>query len=113
MVKGDPDSLRIALRNLHENACGHSPAGGRVRWTVASERSIAVEDEGLGIPTDELPLVTQRFYRGRRSRAAGSGLGLAIVEVALARLGCGKVRLDNRDSGGLKATISFPATDES
>ncbi|MDX3808442.1 ATP-binding protein [Bosea thiooxidans] len=109
MVKGDPDSLRIALRNLHENACGHSPAGGRVRWTVAGESSIAVEDEGPGIPPDELSLVTQRFYRGRRSGVAGSGLGLAIVEAALARLGCGRVRLDNRGSGGLKATISFPS----
>jgi len=111
MVKGDPDSLRIALRNLHENACGHSPAGGCVRWTVACERSIAVEDDGPGISPDEIPLVTQRFYRGRRTLAAGSGLGLAIVEVALTRLGCRPIELGNRDSGGLKATVSFPASD--
>jgi len=107
-VRGDPDSLRIALRNLHENACGHSPTGGRVRWMVAGERSIAVEDEGPGIPPDEIPLVTQRFFRGRRSQVAGSGLGLAIVEVALARLGCESLRLDNRGSRGLTATVTFP-----
>lgn len=108
VVLSDPDNLRLALRNLHENACGYSPPGGCVRWRRASERDIAVEDQGRGIPPDELPLVMQRFYRGRGHNHSGSGLGLAIAEAALAHLGGSTVTLKNRDGGGLKAIVSFP-----
>lgn len=108
LIGGDRDCLRMALRNLHENACGHSPAQGHVRWRRVAEGGLAVEDEGPGIPADELALVRQRFYRGRATKQAGSGLGLPIVEVALERLGGGRLLLANRVSGGLAATISFP-----
>ena len=107
-VRGDRDCLRMALRNLHENACGHSPAGGHVRWRRVGEDGIAVEDDGPGIPPDEIALVKQRFYRGPASQQAGSGLGLPIVEVALQRLGGGRLVLLNRPSGGLVATMSLP-----
>lgn len=108
-ITADPDNLRLALRNLHENACGYSPRGGYVRWR-AGESSILVEDEGPGIPVDELALVMQRFYRGREQPHNGSGLGLAIAEAALAHLGESKVELRNLERGGLRATISFPKT---
>ena len=107
-ITGDPANLRLALRNLHENACGYSPPGGRVRWRRAGETSITVEDEGPGIPVDELDLVMQRFYRGRGQNHSGSGLGLAIVQAALARLGGSILELGNREAGGLSATVSFP-----
>ncbi|KRE14432.1 histidine kinase [Bosea sp. Root483D1] len=109
VVLGEPGSVRLALRNLHENACGHSPAGGRVRWSRIAENVLAVEDDGPGIPDEELSLVTQRFYRGRSTKTAGTGLGLSIVEIALARLGA-TLTLENRASGaGLKAMITLPA----
>jgi len=109
VVLGEPGSVRLALRNLHENACGHSPAGGRVRWSRSAENVLAVEDDGPGIPDEELSLVTQRFYRGRSTKTAGTGLGLSIVEIALARLGA-TLTLENRASGaGLKAMITLPA----
>lgn len=101
----DPDILRLALRNLHENACAHSPPGGMIVWFLVGDDRIAIEDEGPGIPPDEIDLVCQRFYRGRTSQSFGSGLGLAIVEVSLARLG-GALALENRPLGrGLRATI--------
>ena len=107
VVEGDPDRLRLALRNLHENACGHSPPRGLVRWVLAGQDGIAVEDEGPGIPPDEIPLVTQRFYRGRGTKVAGSGLGLAIVEAALAGSG-GALAFAKPASGqGLRAEIAF------
>lgn len=109
-IAGAPESLRIVLRNLHENACGYSPPGGRVRWRRAGSHGIAVEDEGPGIPPDELPLVKQRFYRGRGHTPSGSGLGLAIVEAALTHMGDGKLTLENAAQGGLKATVSFSET---
>ncbi|CAM5186671.1 histidine kinase [Bosea thiooxidans] len=107
VVEGDPDRLRLALRNLHENACGQSPPRGLVRWGLAGQGGIAVEDEGPGIPPDEIPLVTQRFYRGRGTKVAGSGLGLAIVEAALAGSG-GALAFAKPTSGqGLRAEIAF------
>lgn len=104
-ISGDPDILRLALRNLHENACAHSPRGGTIVWFPVGDDGIAIEDEGPGIPPDEIDLVRQRFYRGRTSQSLGSGLGLAIVEVSLVRLG-GALALANRPAGrGLRATI--------
>lgn len=105
----DPDILRLALRNLHENACTHSPSRGRIRWIRIGDRATAVEDEGPGIPSEELGSVTQRFYRARTSLSTGSGLGLAIVEVALAQVDA-SLQLDNLPGGrGLRATILFAA----
>jgi two-component system sensor histidine kinase QseC len=57
-----------------------------VRWFLnngCSSPDIAVEDEGPGIPDEELGRITDRFFRGRHRSAVGSGLGLAIVEAAL------------------------------
>ncbi|WP_441514188.1 ATP-binding protein [Bosea sp. TAF32] len=66
-----------------------------------------MEDEGRGIPVDELALVMQRFYRGREQHHNGSGLGLAIAEAALAHLRESKVELRNMEGGGLRATVSL------
>lgn len=78
--------LHLAVRNLHENAVQHSPEGGRVRWFLDDSSNppvITVEDDGPGIPEDEIDLVTDRFFRGRHRSVIGSGLGLAIVATAL------------------------------
>jgi two-component system sensor histidine kinase QseC len=106
----------LALRNLHENAIHHTVSPGTVRWSLESrdgEIVIAVEDEGPGIPREELPLVTRRFFRGKHKSAAGSGLGLSIVELALRANGA-RLNLVNRtDRGGLRAEIVWPAQAES
>ncbi len=104
----EPESFTLAARNLIENAVGHSPHGGVVRCRLAQEAdgpAVVIEDDGPGIPEDELPRVTERFFRGRNKAAVGSGLGLAIVELALSRSGW-RLRLENRAAGGLRATIS-------
>lgn len=111
-ILANRDSLRLALRNLHENACGHSPAGGCVRWLRSGERSVAVDDNGPGIPPDEISLVRQRFYRGRASKSSGSGLGLAIVNVALANVGAEFTFATPPDGKGLRVEIAFSALPE-
>jgi two-component system sensor histidine kinase QseC len=64
-----------------------------------------VEDEGPGIPPEELADMPKRFFRGRRQTGMGTGLGLSIVDLALRRLG-GTVSLQNRADGtGLAVTI--------
>ncbi|HLS69900.1 MAG TPA: ATP-binding protein [Kiloniellales bacterium] len=107
----EPELFTLAARNLLENAVSHSPSGGTVRCRLAEaseEVAVIIEDEGPGIPEDELARVTERFFRGRHKASVGSGLGLAIAELALGRNGW-KLRLQNRSAGGLTAVIAQAA----
>jgi two-component system sensor histidine kinase QseC len=106
VVRMNRELFHLAVRNLHENAILHSPEGGRVRWLLdrdAEPPTIAVEDEGPGIPEDELEQVRTRFFRGRHRSAVGSGLGLAIVETALKRAGAAFVLENRQDRPGTRA----------
>lgn len=106
-----PEAFRLAARNLMENALHHSPAGSQVSCRLGEsgdEVTIWIEDAGPGIPEEELPRVTERFFRGRFRSAAGSGLGLSIVETALEHAGA-RLDMRNRDQGGLAAGIVVPA----
>jgi len=85
----DPQLLGRVLRHLLENAARHTPPGSHVK--LSSRRSadrleFTVEDDGPGIDAFDLPLIFEKFYRGRRSNTAGkgSGMGLAIVRAILA-----------------------------
>jgi two-component system sensor histidine kinase QseC len=82
--------------------------GGSVHWSAETTEQgmvVFVEDTGPGIPEEELALVTNRFFRGRKKSALGSGLGLSIVTLALEAHGA-RLRLRNRtDISGLRAEI--------
>jgi signal transduction histidine kinase len=88
---GDEQRIVQVLRNLVENAFVHTPPGTRV--TLRAERArggvaLSVEDDGPGVPPEQLDHVFERFYRGDGTRASGSGLGLAIAhELAVAMNG--------------------------
>jgi two-component system, OmpR family, sensor histidine kinase QseC len=99
------DCLRLALRNLHENAVQYT-RGGRIIWT-AQGRSLSVEDEGPGIPPEELEKLGSRFFRGKLRSPIGSGLGLAIVKLALSKIG-GELAISNRtDTSGTRSELVF------
>lgn len=90
----DPKLLGRVLRHLLENAAAHTPAGTRI--TLSSKRSgdrleFCVEDNGPGIDGLDLPLIFEKFYRGRRGsgKRKGSGMGLAISRAILAAHGGG------------------------
>jgi two-component system sensor histidine kinase QseC len=103
----EPELFTLAARNLMENAVSHSLPGGVVRChlgDVSEGQRVVIEDDGPGIPSEELPRVTERFFRGRNKTPVGSGLGLAIVELALGRGGW-RLQLQNREIGGLRAVI--------
>jgi signal transduction histidine kinase len=108
-------ALRRAIANLLDNAMRH---GERVDVTLGlrpdgqeGERAeIIVEDDGPGLPDSELGKVGEPFYRPDTSRShdsGGAGLGLAIVRAVAAAHG-GSLALENRPTGGLRATLSFP-----
>jgi two-component system OmpR family sensor kinase len=89
-VTGDAARLHQVLANLLANARTHTPAGTSVTLSLASQgdtASLAVRDNGPGIPPSLMPDIFERFSRGEqsRSRVAGStGLGLAIVAAVVA-----------------------------
>lgn len=109
VVEADPDALRIMLDNLLDNAIRYTREGGRVEVSLsadASSVSIAVQDNGPGIPGDEARRVFDRFYRIPGTQAEGSGLGLAIVKRIADAHGA---RLEAADANpGLRVSIIFP-----
>jgi signal transduction histidine kinase len=87
-ITGAFDRARILqlLDNLLENALKYSPSGGRLVVRVRAvgrDACIEVQDEGIGIPADDLPHLFDRFHRGSnvdRVEATGLGLGLYICK---------------------------------
>ncbi len=92
-LTGSEEELRSAFSNLISNSVRYTPAGGEVviAWQRrGNEGLFTVRDTGIGIATQHLPRLTERFYRVDRSRSretGGTGLGLAIVKHALGRHG--------------------------
>ena len=106
-------ALKRALSNLLDNARRY---GRHVTIALLPRAdgavAIAVEDDGPGIPPDKLTAVLQPFVRldpARGRDAQGFGLGLAIAAQAAAAEG-GLLTLENRERGGLRATIRLPAS---
>ncbi len=90
-VLGDDVEVRSLLTNLVSNALRFTPKNGRItmQWRDLDDGTeFRVEDTGIGIHEDDIPRVTERFYRtdqGRNRHQFGTGLGLAIVKHSLAR----------------------------
>ena len=109
-VRADPSKLHDVLRNLISNASTYSPEQSTIRISARRDRefvAIQVQDEGPGIPEEDLSRVFERFYRVDKSRSrdpGGTGLGLAIVK-HLVELHGGKVFAENRAGGGAQFTI--------
>ncbi len=89
-VVGDREHLRQVIVNLMENAIKYNNEGGIVTLEAhraGAEVRISIRDDGIGIPTDLIPRITERFFRVDKSRSrsqGGTGLGLAIVKHILA-----------------------------
>ena len=88
---GEETELQSVVSNLVANAVRYTPPEGEItiRWTVDADGGhLAVRDTGIGIAEEDIPRVTERFYRadgGRARQRGGTGLGLAIVKYALRR----------------------------
>jgi signal transduction histidine kinase len=105
-----PAALKRAIRNLLDNAVKYGKTGTVEVRRLSKAIKITIDDDGPGIPQQELTRVLEPFYRLEASRnreTGGVGLGLAIAQSIMQSHG-GTLRLANRPTGGLRATIVLP-----
>jgi len=109
----DPDRLKQLILILVENALRYTPAGGEVALFLRKESGTAtlqVADTGVGIATEDLPHIFERFYRADKARArdsAGTGLGLAIARWIVEEHG-GEIAVESTTGHGSIFTVRLP-----
>jgi len=110
-LQGNTSELRSAFGNLLSNAVRYTSQGGEIviRWHAQDDGQVrySVTDSGIGIATEHLPRLTERFYRVDRSRSretGGTGLGLAIVKHIASRH---QANLDVTSTEGKGSTFSI------
>jgi len=97
-VKGNPEMLSRAIRNLAENAINHTAPGSTVEFVVEDSGKVSVLDQGPGIADHERKLIFRRFWRRDRRKAGSTGLGLSIVQ-RIAELHSATITVENRPNG--------------
>ncbi len=106
----DADLIRLAIRNLLQNARRHSPPASPVylRLQEAGQGiAIRVQDAGAGVPAEDLPVIFKRFRRGHNTAGPGAGLGLYLVDKVARRHG-GEARVMNLEGGGCEFSLWLP-----
>jgi len=114
-LEGQPLALRRALANLIDNALKYGTRVNVKVFRAGSLLCVEVLDDGPGIPKDELLRVFEPFYRcdgARTNPKGGTGLGLSLVRTVAENHG-GKISLNNRPTGGLRAVLALPRYIES
>lgn len=112
-LHGDRDLLFQAVSNLLDNAIKFTPDGGAIRLTADGAGpavTVAIADEGPGVPAEHRSHITERFFRAPSAESVpGLGLGLSLVE-AVAKLHGGELRFDNLNPG-LRVRLRLPTAD--
>jgi signal transduction histidine kinase len=112
-IRCDDQRTIEIITNLMTNALKYSREGGTVtvetRLSGARDASFRITDTGIGIPPDELPRVTERFFRGAGSYAvaSGSGIGLSVV-TELVRAQHGTFTITSEPGAGTQVTVTLP-----
>ncbi len=113
----DPHVLGRVLRHLLENAARYTPANSRI--LLRSRRSLGkveflVEDDGPGIDPHDLPLIFEKFYRGKQrvTTAKGSGMGLSITRALMAAHG-GAIDVESTLGKGTTFRVWIPLVEKS
>ncbi len=115
-VRCDADRMREVISNLLTNALKFTPTGGTVVLETGAGESgqamVRIGDTGIGIQPDELPHVTERFFRGVRApqMAGGSGIGLTIASELVHAHG-GELAITSKPGSGTQVTVLLPAID--
>lgn len=112
-VHANAEQVRMAVRNLLENAFKYTPAQGTVTLGATADKDfveIAVSDTGVGIPAEALPHIFDRFYRAdtaQRNGVRGSGLGLTLAR-AMVEANDGHLAVASEAGKGSVFTVQLP-----
>jgi len=118
-LRADPDALDRMLKNLLSNAVKYSPRGGQVCVSACPAPDqpgmveVAVEDDGVGIPAEQLPRIFDKYVRvphPETAAARGLGLGLSLVK-ALAEAHGGRVEVESLPGKGSRFRVLLPGLD--
>ncbi len=112
LVRGDRQHFQRVVANLVDNALKYTPSGGSVTASVTISHGnarLTIEDSGIGIPSQDLPHVFERFFRGPQvTSAPGHGLGLSLAR-ALVTLHGGEISAASQPGKGSIFTVTLPA----
>lgn len=113
-ITADRDKLKQAMLNLLGNAVKYNRPQGKAwlrAWQKPNELKIAVEDNGLGIPTDQISRLFTKFFRARNveGNIPGTGLGLSITR-RIIEMHNGHVQVESKIESGTTFTIWLPVS---
>lgn len=112
-IHGDKELFRRLFMNLVENSIKYNNLGGYIKINISNYENgimLIVEDSGIGIPEEDLPLIFERFFRVDKSRSnngEGTGLGLAIVKHIVSYFG-GSIDVESQLGQGSKFIVKLP-----
>jgi len=112
-ILGNPEEIRRILFNLIKNAIDYNKYKGKLKVRFIKDNKylvLEIEDTGIGIPKDEIPLIFNRFYRVDKSRSSqiqGTGLGLSIVKGIVDKYN-GKIIVESKLGEGTIFKILLP-----
>ena len=112
-ITGDREKLGQVLINIVSNAMKYTPNGGHIDLSAAPSADgvvVRVTDNGIGIPSEDVPRLFERFYRvekARSSDAGGTGLGLAIAKEIIDAHG-GIIRVESESGKGTSVFVLLP-----
>ena len=110
---GEPDAIEQVLTNIISNSVKYTPGGGKITVTCYGDfvnAYITVQDNGIGIPPEDLPRIFERFYRvdkARSRQSGGTGLGLAIAKEIIQRHN-GTIEIESPGQRGTTVKIVLP-----
>ncbi|MDA1372168.1 MAG: HAMP domain-containing sensor histidine kinase [Proteobacteria bacterium] len=111
LIKGNKQFLQRLIGNLLDNAIKYTPEGGKVAINdeiAGNDVLIKISDTGMGISSDDLPNIFQRFYRCDMSRnKPGTGLGLSLA-LAIAKAHLGNISVNSRIAQGSQFIVTLP-----
>jgi len=115
LVSADPLRLGEIVTNLVENAAKYSATGRPIRIHIERDgdgAQLSVEDEGPGIPQDEIPKLFDRFFQATRPRATKTGLGLGLyITKGLVAAHKGRIWVDSVVGRGSRFHVWLPSAD--
>lgn len=113
VIEGDRERIEQVVVNIVSNSIKYTPNGGKIEMSAINIEDgvcITVQDNGVGIPEQDIPRLFERFYRVDKARSresGGTGLGLAIAQEII-KLHKGRIEVQSALGEGTKMIVTLP-----